>query len=151
CFDSAGGRRRDRRLDAAEDGVRVCLLPRVRRGKPRLYIEVVQPGPSFSSAPSFHAICRSIPSNTSASLAFKSRRRTRRRNFSSAATVRGFTYPLVRRTSSSTCVSRSTSPDLAEVFSFFPGAVFRPRTSSYRQTATACPRFIEPCSSRVGI
>ena len=26
-----------------------------------------------------------------------------------------------------------------------------PRTSSYRHTATACPRFIEMCSSRVGI
>ena len=57
-------------------------------------------------------------------------------------------YPECSRISTSNWVRRSRSPALAGARG--PGfGMERFRVSSYRHTATAWPRFIEPCSSRV--
>lgn len=125
----------------------------------------------YSSSPclTFHAIFRIIPKKTSASAASNSNLRNIRRNFSSANTCpRGATYPLFRNTSNITSVIISTISIFAATLCSFlrelcgptsaPSVLNSPPVSfstfnfelstvslrnSHKQTATACPKFIE--------
>ena len=83
--------------------------------------------------------------------------RSIRRNFSSANSLfRSPVYPLLISTGSSAAPIRSTVSIRAaalffsSVFLIAPAPRF-PRPISYKHTAAACPRFIDRCSSRVGI
>ncbi len=101
---------------------------------------------------SFQSIFRSMPSRSSASAGSRFSLLTRRRNFSSDdASDRGFTYPLVVSISNIVVVICSNSPAFARCCASRLSAAALPRVNSYRQTATACPRFIEGCCSRVGM
>src|SRR5580700_5870453 len=108
-----------------------------------------------------------IPVHMSASRDGRLRRRTRRRILSSAsATLRRSRNPLALSASVRTAVNRSSSPAVAgcgfsDAFSnlganfaancgFFADAFLEPRISSYKHTATACPKFIEIFCVEVG-
>ncbi len=113
---------------------------------------------TFNSSPLssiHHPIFLTIPSSTSASASVIEILRSIRRNFSSANSFfRSPVYPLRTSTGSSASPIRSTvSIRAATLFSsfFFAPARNFPRAISYKQTAAACPRFIDRCSSRVGI
>ena len=102
--------------------------------------------------PSFQTICRSIPSHNSASPSDSLWRRNKRRSFSRViSSERVLKEPLARRISSSIPVMRSRSPAVAGLFLSATRAARGERASSYKLIATACPKFTDRCSSRVGM
>lgn len=93
-----------------------------------------------------------MPRRSSASGASRLSRRTSLRNFSSDDWPDcGFTYPLLVSISNMAEVICSSCPAVARGWACgFTGKLLS-RVNSYKQTATACPRFIDVCCSRVGM
>src|SRR3954447_7213606 len=94
-----------------------------------------------------------MPSHVSVSPDGSDKRRTSLRILSSVdEDVVRPTYPDSCKSSSNTDVKRSMSSADARVGSSSGiAAASALRESSYRQIATAWPRFIDPCSSRAGM